>query len=121
MDMKVEYEGKSWEPRVTEYSVVMGNFHGRMNKHNGQFVHLDLSLGIGKESNTPWHVYYGNIVANNNKELKQIIEEKISKFKADVTELYEFMMKIDGDTLLVQTEETINDTTNGKITTEGGN
>ena len=48
MDMEVKYEGKSWEPRVTEYSVVMGNFHGRMNKHNGQFVHLD--FGFRKDS-----------------------------------------------------------------------
>jgi hypothetical protein len=118
MDMEVKYEGKSWESRVTEYSVVMGNFSGGMNKHNGQFVHLDLFLNLEGYS---WQVYYGNIVANNNKELKQIIEEKISEFKPFVTELYEFMMKIDGDTLLVQTEETINDTTNGIITTEGGN
>ena len=77
-------------------------------------------MGFAK-TRQDWQVYYGNIVANNNKELKQIIEEKISEFKPFVTELYEFIMKINGDTLLVQTEETINDTTNGKITTEGGN
>jgi len=121
MDMEVKYEGKCWEPRVTNYSVFMGNFYASLKKHNGQFVHLDLFLGIGEHRHQHWQVYYGNIVANNNKELKQIIEEKISEFKPFVTELYEFMMKIDGDTLLVQTEETINDTTNGIITTEGGN
>tara|TARA_Y100001951_G_scaffold100384_1_gene103733 strand:+ start:1261 stop:1536 length:276 start_codon:yes stop_codon:yes gene_type:complete len=91
MDIEVKYNGKSWEPRVTKYKVVMGNFHGRMDKHNGQFVHLDLFLSLGEQD---LQVYYGNIVANNNKELKEIIEEKISEFKPFVTKLYEFMMNL---------------------------
>ena len=95
MDMEVKYDGKSWEPRVTEYTVVMGNFHGRMNKHNGQFVHLDLFLSLGEQgTGWDWQIYYGNIVANNNKELRQIIEEKISEFKPHVTKLHEFMMNL---------------------------
>tara|TARA_R100000458_G_scaffold59875_2_gene72393 strand:- start:3205 stop:3486 length:282 start_codon:yes stop_codon:yes gene_type:complete len=93
MDMEVKYEGKCWEPRVTNYSLVMGNFYASLKKHNGQFVHLDLFLGF-ESTRQDWQVYYGNIVANNNKELKQIIEEKISEFKPFVTELYEFMMNL---------------------------
>tara|TARA_R100000152_G_C6775737_1_gene204348 strand:+ start:1749 stop:2042 length:294 start_codon:yes stop_codon:yes gene_type:complete len=88
MNLEVTYEGRSWEPRVTMYRVVMGQFHGRVEKHNGQFIKLDLFLRLRSD----WQVFYGYIVADNKKELKQIIEKKISEFNHDVTKLNEFLM-----------------------------
>ena len=89
--MEIKYAGKGYDPRVTRYDLVMGNFNGSLKKHNGQFTDLDLMVSQGDNN---WTVYYGKILANNKEELRQIADEKIAEFKVLVTELYEYLIEL---------------------------
>lgn len=86
--MEIKYVGKDYDPRVTRYELVMGDFNGSVLKHNGQFTDLDLMLNRGKNS---WAVYYGKILANNEKELEEIVDEKILMFRQEVDELVNYL------------------------------
>ena len=88
--MKIEYAGKDYDPKVTRYNLVMGVFNGSLLKHNGQFTDLDLMVSQGKNN---WSVYYGKILANNEKELKEIVDEKIAAFIQDVGELVDYLQE----------------------------
>lgn len=79
--MKIEYVGKDYDPRVTRYDLIMDNLNGKLLKHNGQFTFLDLFFTVEDKD---WNVYYGDIVANDKKELKLIIQEKFELFKENV-------------------------------------
>ena len=89
--MEIKYAGKDYDPKVTRYNLVMGNFNGSLLKHNGQFTELDLMVSQGKNN---WCVYFGNILANNKKELKEIIDEKIAAFIQDVDELVDYLQEM---------------------------
>ena len=88
--MKIEYEGTDYDPKVTRYNLVTGVFNGSLLKHNGQFTDLDLMVSQGKNN---WSVYYGKILANNEKELKEIVDEKIAAFIQDVGELVDYLQE----------------------------
>ena len=89
--MEIKYAGKDYDPKVTRYNLVMGDFNGSLLKHNGQFTELDLMVSQGKNN---WSVYFGNILANNEKELKEIIDEKIAAFIQDVDELVDYLQEM---------------------------
>jgi|TARA_R100000479_G_C6273482_1_gene160356 hypothetical protein len=89
--MEIKYAGKDYDPKVTRYNLVMGDFNGSLLKHNGQFTELDLMVSQGKNN---WCVYFGNILANNKKELKEIIDEKIAAFIQDVDELVDYLQEM---------------------------
>jgi len=89
--MEIEYVGKEYDPRVTKYKLVENNFNGYVLKHNGQFTNLDLMV---RQSGNNWAVYYGKILANNEKELKKIIDEKIETFIQDVNELSNYLQEM---------------------------
>ena len=89
--MEIKYVGKDYDPRVTRYKLVMGDFHGWFLKHNGQFTELDLFLKQGKQN---WQVYIGNILANNEKELKEIVDEKILIFRQEIDELVNYLQEM---------------------------
>ena len=89
--MEIKYVGKDYDPRVTRYKLVMGDFKGSVLKHNGQFTDLDLMISQSKNN---WAVYYGKILANNEKELKEIVDEKIAAFIQDVDELANYLQEV---------------------------
>lgn len=89
--MEIKYLGKDYDPRVTKYKLVMGDFTGSLLKHNGQFTDLDLMI---KQGGNSWAVYYGKILANNEKELKEIVDEKIAAFIQDVDELVNYLQEM---------------------------
>lgn len=89
--MEIKYVGKDYDPRVTRYKLVMGDFNGSVLKHNGQFTDLDLMVS---QSENNWAVYYGKILANNEKELKEIVDEKIAAFIQDVDELSNYLQEM---------------------------
>ena len=89
--MEIKYVGKDNDPRVSRYKLVMDDFNGSVLKHNGQFTDLDLMV---RQSENNWSVYYGKILANNEKELKDIVDRKIIAFVQDVDELSNYLQEM---------------------------
>ena len=89
--MEIKYVGKDNDPRVSRYKLVMDDFNGSVLKHNGQFTDLYLMV---RQSENNWSVYYGKILANNEKELKDIVDRKIIAFVQDVDELSNYLQEM---------------------------
>ena len=89
--MEIKYVGKDNDPRLSRYKLVMDDFNGSVLKHNGQFTDLDLMV---RQSENNWSVYYGKILANNEKELKDIVDRKIIAFVQDVDELSNYLQEM---------------------------
>ena len=89
--MEIKYVGKDNDPRVSRYKLVMDDFNGSVLKHNGQFTDLDLMV---RQSENNWSVYYGKLLANNEKELKDIVDRKIIAFVQDVDELSNYLQEM---------------------------
>ena len=79
--------GKFWG---TLLKVPYGNYTTN-SAHNGQFTDLDLRIDH-PISGKAWCIFNGKILANNEDELREIIQEKITIYRMEIGEMGAFLL-----------------------------